>query len=81
MMEMFHTDKNIIMTSLLQASDIMTFVLLGWVYLYVTKYWIPFQLVNLGISIACLVIAFVIPESPKYLASIKSFDKTRAILT
>ena len=71
--------KNHVCTILL-VFDMLTSILMGVYYHYVSKYWLYFALIGVTFNSLAIIGIFFLPESPEYLYSYYKFDESRDVI-
>lgn len=71
--------KNHVCTILL-VFDMLTSILMGVYYHYISNYWLYFALIGVLFNLLAIIGIFKIPESPEYLYSYYKFDECREVI-
>lgn len=65
---------------LLLTFDLLTVILMGIYYHYISRSWLYFALIGLIMNAVAVIGVYFVPESPEYLYSYYKFEKCREVL-
>ena len=80
LMEFIPLKQQTVVGTFLQVFNSATTITACFYFVYISKYWLWFQMVGCAINLIVVICLFYVPESPKYLISKNRFDDARKAL-